>query len=314
MGVRVDVFDPFRDAEPPWWDTVRRTAGLRATWSWEVLAAAGPRLGLAVVFDGVDVVALAAARWTAGVLNVAAPGSTGQPGWWVADAARAHELFGVLAAGLRARFRYAVLGTLWRELSREQVATFGGVRITREVNPTAILPVAWPDEDGWLGTLSSNRRRSLRAEARWLARDHDLIAGFGPASELDVDQLVGLLRRTEEKYDGLGRAPRMPDEWLYRVLVHPDVHAVHYHDTDRNLLAAFTILDHPSWPLVHRWGALPVDEGGRKHLYFDAFRRTVAWAAAVEKQGLVWGKGLPDVKARLGCQLIPRYAVALAGR
>ncbi|WP_433663829.1 hypothetical protein ACQPW1_17990 [Nocardia sp. CA-128927] len=311
MRRRIDLLDPHRDPEPPWWEALRRLAGLRATWAWEVLAVAGP-LGIAVVHEGDAIVALAAARWSLGVANVAAPGSTGQPGWWVADPARQTELFGVLARGLRARFRHAVLGTLWRELDRDQADGLGGIRITREVNPTAVLPIEWPDEAGWLSTLSSNRRRSLRAEARWLSRDQDLIAGSGPVSALDADQLIGLFRRTEEKYDGLGRAPRMPDEWLYRLLSRPEVLTMHYHDADRNLLAAFTILDHPTWPLVHRWGALPVEEGGRKHLYFDAFRRTVGWAVSEGKHGLIWGKGLPDVKERLGCRLVPRYAVAVA--
>ncbi|WP_069162482.1 hypothetical protein [Nocardia altamirensis] len=310
--MHVETFDPHREAAPPWWEDWRQSAGLRATWAWDVLAAAGPRLGIAIVRDGGDIAAMAAARWM-GVANVAAPGSTGQPGWWVAEPGRETELFAVLARGLRARFRYAVLGTLWRELELGQAEAFGGVRIIRTVNPTAVLPVAWPDEQGWLRTLSSNRRRSLRAEARWLARDQDLIAGSGPAAALDADQLIELFRRTEAKYDGLGRAPRMSDEWLHRLLRRPDVYAVHYHDSARKLLAAFTILDHPSWPLVHRWGALPVAEGGRKHLYFDAFRRTVGWAAA-EKQGLIWGKGLPDVKTRLGCHLEARYAVAVAAR
>ncbi|MFC9440897.1 hypothetical protein [Nocardia sp. NPDC057030] len=312
MKQRVDILDPRRDPEPPWWAALRDAAGLRATWAWDVLAVAGTRFGIVVVHEGADIVAMAAARWMLGLANVAAPGSTGQPGWWVADPARQAELFGVLAGGLRTRYRHAVLATLWRELDREQADGLGTVQVIREVNPTAVLPIAWPDEAGWLGTLSSNRRRSLRAEARWLSRDHDLIAGSGPAYDLDADQLIGLFRRTEEKYDGLGRAPRMPDEWLYRLLSRPDVRAVHYHDSDRNLLAAFTILDHPSWPLVHRWGALPVEEGGRKHLYLDAFRRTVGWAVAEGKQGLIWGKGLPEVKERLGCRLVSRYAVGVA--
>ncbi|GAB4588125.1 GNAT family N-acetyltransferase [Nocardia sp. IFM 10818] len=310
----VEVFDPNRDGEPVWWEEFRRANGLRATWAWDVLAAAGPRLGLAVVRDGGTPVAMAAARWTYGVANVAAPGSTGQPGWWVADPERHTEMLRLLAGGLRSRFRHAVLGTLWRELDREQAAALGHVRILREVNPLAVLPIEWPDEDGWLGTLSSNRRRSLRKGARLLSAATDLVAGDGSASELDTEQLIGLFRRTEIKYQGVRQPPRMSDRWLRTLLAHPEVRSVSYRDAAGNLLAAFTILDHPSWPLVHRWGALPADAGGHRHLYFDGVRRTVAWAAVSGKQGLIWGKGLDEVKQRLGCRLLPRYAVALPGR
>ncbi|MFI9509734.1 hypothetical protein [Nocardia sp. NPDC052566] len=314
MSLQTEVLDPRRDPEPPWWQPLRDSAGLRATWAWETLAAAGPRLGIAAVHDGADLVAMATARWRLGVVHVIAPGSTGQPGWWVADSARQTELFGALGRGLLARFRYATLGTLWRELDGEQADAFTGIRLTRAVHPLAVMPIEWPNEAGWLRTLTANRRKSLRKGARALARDTGLVAASGPANELDADQLIGLIRRTEAKYNGPGRTPRMSDAWLRTLLADPEVRAVYYRDTERNLVAAFTILDHPSWPLAHYWGALPATEGGRKHLYFDGFRRTVGWAIAAEKHGLVWGKGLDDVKARLGCRLLPRYAVAVPPR
>ncbi|WP_439957493.1 hypothetical protein [Nocardia crassostreae] len=88
----IETFTPGRDPEPVWWEEFIRTNGFRATWTWPLLAAAGPRLGLAVVHEGNAPVAMAAARWTVGIANITAPGSTGQPGWWRDRPAAARRL------------------------------------------------------------------------------------------------------------------------------------------------------------------------------------------------------------------------------
>jgi hypothetical protein len=65
-------------------------------------------------------------------------------------------------------------------------------------------------------------------------------------------------------------------------------------------------------PLWHSWGAQPVEQGGRRHLYFDLYGRVVELAAARGRRAVVLGKGMATLKADLGARLVPQYAVVSA--
>jgi hypothetical protein len=84
-----------------------------------------------------------------------------------------------------------------------------------------------------------------------------------------------------------------------------DVVAVTYRDVRDRLQAVGLVIDHPEWPLYWRWGALPI-----RHAYFDAYTRVLEWAIASGRRGLILGKGKSHLKAALGAELIPSYAVA----
>ncbi|WP_406136544.1 hypothetical protein [Streptomyces sp. NBC_01089] len=311
MPLIVETFDPRRDERPPWWEAFRHSAGLHVPWDWDLLRLAPPS-AVAVAFDGEDVVAAAVARRNRGVADVRPLGGTAQPSWWTADPVPSPAVPRSLARGLRAQLGFPVLGTLWRELDRDRAVALGGVRFKCRINPVALLPIEWSDEEGWLRTLSSKRRRTLRATARAVARDEGLRLADGPVGDLDADALIRLIRLNEVKYNGPRHQSRMSDAWLRGLFRRRDVRALSYHEADGRMLAAFTLIDHPTWPVVHRWGIVPAEEGARKDLYFHAYLRTVAWATSAGKQGLLLGKGLPDIKRRLGCRIEDRYAVLVA--
>src|SRR5439155_26876369 len=97
--------------------------------------------------------------------------------------------------------------------------------------------------------------------------------------------------------------------WQQAALPHRDVCAVAYRERSGRLLGAGVILDHLRRPLWLSWGAEPVEEGGRRNLYFDLFGRVVELTVAQGRQAIVLGKGMADLKADLGARLVPQYAV-----
>lgn len=99
----VELLDPRYDPEPAYWPDLRRRAGLRADWAWDVLtvqAWCSRSRRLVVVEHGADgPTGVLAAAWVTtstrpnrfvatrrggrvGILDVRSPGSTAVPGWW----------------------------------------------------------------------------------------------------------------------------------------------------------------------------------------------------------------------------------------
>jgi hypothetical protein len=77
------------------------------------------------------------------------------------------------------------------------------------------------------------------------------------------------------------------------------------------LLAATLILDHPQWPIMRAWSALPVESGGRPDLYFHYYDETVRWSVESGKRDVIIGKMLAETKKSLGARLVPQYAAAI---
>ncbi|OLF11720.1 hypothetical protein BLA60_12440 [Actinophytocola xinjiangensis] len=186
-------------------------------------------------------------------------------------------------------------------------------------DPTTVLPNEWSTEDDWLATLSKARRTSIRRYARKIDRDPTLEVreGWG-RTDTDPHELATLINRHRARLGGLPRDPRtaVAGAFLAELLRRKDVRLLTYRDADGTLLAANTLLDHPSSIVLQHWAALAPAEGGRHNLYFDCYLRCVRHLISAGRDELTSGRGLVDVKTSLGFRerelhtvAVPRLAV-----
>ncbi|MFC4037032.1 hypothetical protein ACFO1B_01235 [Dactylosporangium siamense] len=272
-----------------------------------------------------------------GYLHVQAPQSSALPGWWVAPST-VRERADLVRAFRRAARRAlgpGVGGVLWRQLGEGDAAWLPRPRYARSTEPLAVLDA--PESlDAWFAGLSKKRRGNERRTQRLVAQDPDLCVRGGAIGDVvSPAELAHLARLNFTKHSAGGftkhsaggftkhsaggftkhstggvephSGPRS-QLWQEAVAGRADVHAVAYRDNAGRLLGAATILEHPTWPLWLSWGALPVDEGGRRHLYFDLFRRLVERVVDRGATGMILGKGMAELKQGLGARLVPQQA------
>ncbi|WP_327003956.1 GNAT family N-acetyltransferase [Dactylosporangium sp. NBC_01737] len=329
-GLTVRLHNPATDPEPAGWDALRCRAGLRANWAWPAMRA-GVRSGadpllLAVLSDldgpvglySASVVPLrrreGATGWPRlGYLHVQAPQSSALAGWWTASSTAEDrvELSRAFRRAARRALGPGVGGALWRQLGAADGAWLPRLRYTRPTEPLAVLD-APASVDAWLAGLGTKRRASVRRTQRLVARDPDLqVRGGAIGDVVSPAELAHLTRLNFAKHSAgsveLRSGPRS-QLWQEAVAGRDDVHVVAYRDNAGALLGAATILDHPSWPIWLSWGALPVEEGGRRHLYFDLFRRLVERVVDRGASGMILGKGMAELKSDLGAHLVPQHA------
>jgi hypothetical protein len=328
-GLTARLHDPAADPEPAGWDALRARAGLRANWAWPVMRA-GVRSGadpvlLAVMSDDTGPVGLFAASvvrprrrpgrpgWPrAGYLHVQAPQSSAVPGFWFAPSV--DDRGAVVRAFRRAARRSlgpGVQGVLWRQLGEADDGWLPRPRYVRRTEPLAVLD-APPSVDGWLAGLRPKRRKDLGRLLRIVDADPDLQVRTGAVGAVATPAELAHLARLNFVKHGAGALERdsgpRSTVWQEATAGRDDVHAVVYRDRAGRILAAGTVLDDPAWPLWLSWGALPVEQGGRRHLYFDLLRRHVQGVVDRGASGLVLGKGMAALKADLGARLIPQQA------
>ena len=329
-GLTVRLHNPAVDPEPAGWEALRGRAGLRANWAWPVMRA-GVRSGadpllLAVLSDVRDPIGLVAAsvvpprrrevsgRWPRlGYLHVQAPQSSALPGWWLAPSTvdERRDLVRAFRRAARRALGPGVEGVLWRQLGDGDPAWLPRPRYARRTAPLAVL-AAPASVDAWLAGLRKKRRSSMRHIRKLIAADPDLRVRAGPVGDVvSPAELAGLTRRNFAKHKAsdleLRSGPRSA-RWQEAVAGRDDVHVVAYRDNAGLLLGAATILDHPAWPIWLSWGALPAEEGGRRHLYFDLFRRLVERVVERGTAGMILGKGMAELKMDLGARLLPQHA------
>lgn len=319
MSFVVDLYDT-RAAEPAGWETLRRSAGLRANWAWSLLRTDLGRVPgmIGVVSRGGAPAGVFGATVVGpsrlGYLDVRSPQSSAQPGWWFASSIVDDRTL-VARTFLRAVRRKRGLGigaVLWRQVTDEDVGWLPRPRLRHETMPVATLD-APSGVEAWLTGLSQSRRQGLRRIRRVLERDDDLEVRCGPVGGVVTPaELADLARFNFDKYEGRAaerdEGPRSP-QWQQPFVDRDDVTVVTYRDGSGRLLAAAVILEHSAWPIWMTWGALPLDAGGRRHLYFDVCFRLVERIVEQQAQGMILGKGMIDLKTDIGARVVRQYAV-----
>jgi hypothetical protein len=332
MSLTVDVLDPRHDPKPGMWEELRVRCGQHALWAWDPLRAgaldAADKMLVAVVRDGAEPAAVVCATLTgltglsprrAGVLDIYAPMAVSHQGWWFVGDPPWQTRREMLRTYVRAMRRELGLGcraVLWRQVTEEdRAAVPGRIRLTREQIPIARIATPWPDLAGWYAGLPPGRRQNLRRRRRQF--DAELHVGTGPAGDLvTAAEITALKQENDRKYkQGAAtpqhqrlRVPPITAPYFEALIGRDDVFVIAYRDGD-TLVAVQLLLDHPTWPIQHYWGALPPERGGRKHLYFDMYGRAVEWAVTTGKKGLVWGKTMSGIKHELGAELVRNAAV-----
>jgi predicted N-acyltransferase len=324
--ITVDVLDPATGPEPPDWADFFVTQQLYAPWDYGLMAieaAGGPNPVLLAVVrrDGVLVAAVAALvarrgrspRW----VEVCHQWLSGEPGFVFVAGLNLVERKEILRAAERALCRHVgwtCLGLVYWHLAPSDVPLVAGFgRHVRPTVGTAVLDNTFTSTKDWLASLSRNRRASLRKLHRQLAEDPALVIRFDAGrSDVDGAALAELLRAHRDKYTHFRHDSRNPvsAEYLSALLARPDVRTMTYHDADGRLLAFSNLLDHPAHLFSQHFAAVPVEQGGRGHLYFDLYHRLVELMVDRGAKTLSVGRGMEEVKTRLGFEIRPlRLAV-----
>ncbi|MFC7617127.1 GNAT family N-acetyltransferase [Actinokineospora soli] len=193
-------------------------------------------------------------------------------------------------------------------------ALAGPLRRSWSNDPTAVLRNEWPTEDGWLAGLSRERRTAIRRYARKIAADPTLEVreGWG-RTDVDPHELAALINRHRARL-GIPRTDRrtgVAGAFLAEFVRRDDVRLLTYRAADGALLAANTLLDHPSSTVLQHWAARSPAEGGRHNLYFDCYLRCVRHLVSAGREELTSGRGLMAVKASLGFRARELHTVAV---
>ncbi|HWM03184.1 MAG TPA: GNAT family N-acetyltransferase [Actinophytocola sp.] len=319
--ITVDVLDPATDREPADWAAFVAARRLYAPWDYGLLAieSAGgqhPVLLVPVRRDGVLVAAVTAVvvrrgrgpRW----LEVFHQWISGEPGWTFAgdvDPLERKEILRTVERALCRHVGLTCLGVVYRHVPPADVPLVSGFgRYVRATFGTAVLENTFTHTAGWLASLSRNRRSSLRKLRRKLTEDADLEVRCATArTDLDPVELAGLLRAHRGKFTSYRHDSRGPvtAEYLAALVARPDVWTISYHGAGGRLLAFHDLLDHPAHPLSQHWATRPADDGWHQDLFFDLYVRMVDHVIEQGAKTLSVGRGLDEVKTRLGCRMLP---------
>jgi hypothetical protein len=347
MTYDVEFYDPRHDPEPGFWEPWRRAAGLWANWGWAPMRAGswhsrdpllvavlrrrgGPHGSTESGQAHVAGVVCAAVRGAvprarfcparrfprAGYLHVIAPQNAAQAGWHLDTDSPGERaaMFRVYVRAARRRLGPAVAAVLWRQVGADDVKALPHRMLVRPTWPFCSIDTPFRDRAEWLATLRKGRRRELQRLARVLERDEDLVVtgglGRGVVTPAEVTRVA---RFNFDRYP-TARADRSTGlrayAWNKALLDRDDVGAIAYRDRGGRLLGVGLILEHPTRPYLMSWGAEPIGDGGRPHLYFDLYCRMIDRATAAGAEAVMLGKGVADIKADLGAQVSPQFAVA----
>ncbi|OZM75038.1 GNAT family N-acetyltransferase [Amycolatopsis antarctica] len=338
MTVTVDVLDPRRDPEPPDWAAFAEAQRLPVPWDYGLLtiettgsrspnilvlvrensrvtAAFGVticRRGTEHRFRAVGGTARFAPRWA----EVHQQWLSGYPGWAFAETVGIDARPEIVRLFERAICRYVgpgCVGVLYRSVSpAEEYAVSGRGRIVRDAAPTSVLDNTFESREQWISSLSRSRRHSIRGQIRKISGDPSLtIRGGTGRDDLDGAELAPMLDAHRAKFGRVAFDFRgaITPAYLHALVRRQDVFTVTYHDDSGRLLAFTNVLDHPVLPLHQHWAAVPVEDGGRQHLYFDAFARVAGHMIDAGRKGMSSGRGLSELKSSLGFTARPLRAV-----
>ncbi len=337
---QVDIHDPRTDPPPDGWAAFRARC-LPPVWDYELLRreawlAKNPPV-LAVVRQGSSVVGalsvMVCRGWGAGTFGPVSGGRF-RPRWaevylpllsgypacvFDDDFTERRTAIRQFERALREYVGPGLLGVVYRAMNPELVPALAGrARISREIDPAAVLVNRYSTVDEWAAALAPDVRRYLNPDVATEAA-----AG---RTDLDPHELAVLLNVHRARQDdrawaggqrsrvgGLHLDTRSPIAPAYLdVLVRrPDVITRTYRDGDGGLLGFNTMIDHPDGAAVHHWAALPSAEGGRKGLYVDCYARCVAHVIAAGRPELTAGRAMLPEKASLGFGTRSLFSVAV---
>jgi len=188
-----------------------------------------------------------------------------------------------------------------------------GTTLAREGKPVAVLAGTFADYDDYLRTLSRSRRKDQRRLARAIEADGSLTVRSTPAADsgIDLDAFGALSADVSRRHHRAAWPPlRIWSPRLFRTLMTlPDVHMLSYTDDRGALVAANALFDHPVAPVLGPWGALPLREGRRSGLWFDANGRQIRWSVERGRELVLAGKGAVEAKQALGFESYRQWTV-----
>jgi hypothetical protein len=338
MTLSVEILDPRSAPEPEGWVNFLSHQRLQPVWDYELLRleawlARNPPV-LAVIRDGsrpVGALSVMVCRtWREQAFAPAPSGRTkalrprwaevylpllsGYPACVFAASLPVEERKDALRLFERELRRYlgpGLLGVIYRAMTAELVPAIDGpYRMSREIDPTAVLVNRFPAFDDWVRTLEPEIRETLRE----VAADLDTTAEAG-RRDLDEHELATLLNEHRARQDrrawGQGQRARagglhldtrspIPPAYLGTFVRRPDVITRTYRDASGKLLAFNTMIDHPDSPAIHHWAALSGVAGGRRNLYVDCYAHGVRHMIEHGLPELTAGRALLGNKTALG--------------
>ncbi|MFJ1766413.1 hypothetical protein ACIOD2_39205 [Amycolatopsis sp. NPDC088138] len=339
---QVDIVDPRVDAPPAGW-TAFRVKCLPPVWDYELLRreawlAKNPPV-LAVVREGDRVVGalsvmvcrswratdfgpLSGGRFRPRWAEVYLPLLSGYPACVFDDDVGEPERRRAIRRferALREHLGPGLLGVVYRAMNPELVPALDGRgRISREIDPAAVLRNAYSTVDEWEAGLEPGLRRFLR---------QDVVTEVASGrTDLDAGALAALLNAHRARQDerawtggqrsrigGLHMDTRSPiaPSYLDALVRRPDVRTRTYRDDAGRLLGFNTMIDHPAGCAVHHWAALPSAAGGREGLYVDCYARCVAHMITQRRPELTAGRAMLAEKAALGFGTRSLFSVAV---
>ncbi|WP_037310559.1 hypothetical protein [Amycolatopsis orientalis] len=338
-ALEVEVLDPRNAAEPEGWRGFLRRSKLWPVWEYEVLRreawlAKNPAV-LAVIRRGGEIAGaltvMVCRGWRAGdFAPVSVRGGRFRPRWAEAylwqlsgypacvlddrlDEVERRQAIRRFEQALCAHLGPGLLGLIYRAMNPELLPALDGRgRVSREIDPAAVLSNTYSTVDDWERGLGEETRKTLHG----LRIDEDLWTEAGTArTDLDVHELSVLLNAHRARQDdrawaegqrsrigGLHMDTRSPiaPSYLDALVQRTDVITRTYHDGSGRLLGFGTLFDAEDGCALHQWAALPSASGGRKGLYVDFYARGVEHMIAGKRPELTAGRAMLAAKSALG--------------
>ncbi|RFU37571.1 hypothetical protein DZF91_32175 [Actinomadura logoneensis] len=341
MTPRARIIDPLAEPVPDAWDAFVDDQGVAAGWRSAVLGAlawcARHRVVLGLVTDeGGAPCALFAGRhvlagrphryegraerrrFVPGMLECHLPPSVTASGHVFHADLDAPGRAAAVAAFERAAARFlgpALAGVVHRQVGEADLEAFRGPgRIVRPVLAESVVVNRWDTFDGYLASLPRRDRKNLRRLYRLVDEDPGVRTAVEP--RLDGVEAARLAHTVLLRYAGGGRRGPNPLPSVYndRLGGLPGVHYFTYREPDGALLAYGLLLEDGPALRCMGWGSRDAADGGRSNLYFDHFLRQIAFLVERDRDRLIMGKTMTELKERFGARNEPLYAVAGARR
>lgn len=328
MGVKVEVIDAACRPPGPEWDAFVSGQGLAGFWhggplhEYGTASVEGVQLARAAI-DG-ETAALACfrgwrppggvgfkgrRRWARPLLLRCLVPVSFNSGLAFADGLDVVErgrLLRAMERAVRRRLGRACRGVMYESVTGTDRDLFAKSRVVVRQAPLAVLPVRWPDLDGYLATLPRRRRQRFAALMARVDRDPSVEA-FDLSPTIDPVEATRLELATRQRHQAPG-APvwPLPARYLTSLAATGTAGFFGFRRPSGELLQFDIALPTHDRLVTTATGA--ADRSVASQLYHALYLREIAYAAERGMTALDFGPGaLPD-KLRFGCETHPRFA------